>query len=183
MARTAPAEIETVQSFVNTANLEDERDELSTPSNLARWFEDAGLVSKRLKLNEADRERAVTLREALRDLIGVNDGTALSPASQQVLDEAAADSDLRVRFLKDGSTAVEPSAGGLDGALGRILAAAHVAMSTGAWAHFKLCQRDRCRWAFYDVSKNQSRRWCSMESCGNREKGEAFRNRRRATPR
>jgi predicted RNA-binding Zn ribbon-like protein len=33
------------------------------------------------------------------------------------------------------------------------------------------CQDDRgCGWLFIDTSKNHSRRWCSMESCGNRAK-------------
>lgn len=30
---------------------------------------------------------------------------------------------------------------------------------------------DGCGWLFYDTSKNGSRRWCSMEGCGNRAKG------------
>jgi predicted RNA-binding Zn ribbon-like protein len=33
------------------------------------------------------------------------------------------------------------------------------------------CQDDRgCGWLFMDTSKNHTRRWCSMESCGNRAK-------------
>jgi len=33
------------------------------------------------------------------------------------------------------------------------------------------CDDDRgCGWLFIDQSKNRSRRWCSMESCGNRAK-------------
>lgn len=179
MVSTAPTAVALVQSFVNTTNLEEQHDELATPSDLARWFVDAGLMARRQRLTDADREEAVRLREAIRDLIGVNSGTALAAESQAVLDDAAAKADLRVRFRRDGSTTVEPGAGGLDGALGHILAAIHLAMTTGVWGHFKLCQRDRCRWAFYDVSKNQSRRWCSMETCGNRAKGEAFRSRRR----
>ena len=27
-----------------------------------------------------------------------------------------------------------------------------------------------CGWLFLDLSKNHSRRWCSMEDCGNRAK-------------
>jgi predicted RNA-binding Zn ribbon-like protein len=35
------------------------------------------------------------------------------------------------------------------------------------------CQDDRgCGWLFLDTSKNHSRRWCSMESCGNRAKAQ-----------
>jgi len=32
------------------------------------------------------------------------------------------------------------------------------------------CANDRCRWLFLDDSKNGSRRWCSMQACGNRAK-------------
>jgi predicted RNA-binding Zn ribbon-like protein len=32
------------------------------------------------------------------------------------------------------------------------------------------CQSPDCGWLFLDTSKNHSRRWCSMEDCGNREK-------------
>jgi predicted RNA-binding Zn ribbon-like protein len=32
------------------------------------------------------------------------------------------------------------------------------------------CGAGDCRWLFLDTSKNRSRQWCSMRSCGNREK-------------
>lgn len=36
-----------------------------------------------------------------------------------------------------------------------------------------MCADDRgCGWLFYDTSRNRSRRWCSMESCGNRAKAQ-----------
>ena len=33
-----------------------------------------------------------------------------------------------------------------------------------------LCNARDCTWLFLDKTKNKSRRWCDMESCGNREK-------------
>jgi predicted RNA-binding Zn ribbon-like protein len=32
------------------------------------------------------------------------------------------------------------------------------------------CGADDCRWLFLDTSKNRTRQWCSMQSCGNRQK-------------
>lgn len=32
------------------------------------------------------------------------------------------------------------------------------------------CQAESCRYLFLDLSRNKSRRWCSSESCGNRER-------------
>jgi predicted RNA-binding Zn ribbon-like protein len=32
------------------------------------------------------------------------------------------------------------------------------------------CANNRCLWLFLDDSKNGTRRWCSMQACGNRAK-------------
>ncbi len=38
----------------------------------------------------------------------------------------------------------------------------------------KQCSGERCILVFLDTSKSKRRRWCSMESCGNRAKASAF---------
>ena len=42
------------------------------------------------------------------------------------------------------------------------------------------CAGPDCSWLFLDMSKNGSRRWCSMETCGNRAKARRHRERQRA---
>ena len=37
-------------------------------------------------------------------------------------------------------------------------------------ARVRECGADDCQWLFLDTSKNRTRQWCSMQSCGNREK-------------
>jgi predicted RNA-binding Zn ribbon-like protein len=32
------------------------------------------------------------------------------------------------------------------------------------------CGAEDCRWLFLDTTRNRSRQWCSMQSCGNRQK-------------
>ena len=34
----------------------------------------------------------------------------------------------------------------------------------------RVCASEDCQWLFLDTSKNKSRRWCDMKSCGNRAK-------------
>ena len=34
----------------------------------------------------------------------------------------------------------------------------------------RFCEAPDCEWLFLDRSRNRSRRWCDMASCGNREK-------------
>jgi predicted RNA-binding Zn ribbon-like protein len=37
-------------------------------------------------------------------------------------------------------------------------------------AQIRECANDECLWLFVDDSRNRTRRWCSMQSCGNRAK-------------
>jgi len=43
----------------------------------------------------------------------------------------------------------------------------------------KQCAGDHCGWLFLDTTKNNRRRWCEMEVCGNRAKQKRLRRRRR----
>jgi len=45
------------------------------------------------------------------------------------------------------------------------------------------CADDRCGWLFLDTSRNRSRRWCSMEDCGNRAKARRHYKRKRTVKR
>ena len=45
------------------------------------------------------------------------------------------------------------------------------------------CADDRCGWLFLDTSRNRSRRWCSMEDCGNRAKARRHYKRKHAVRR
>ena len=44
----------------------------------------------------------------------------------------------------------------------------------------KVCENPECQWAFYDGSRNRSRRWCDPSQCGNVFKVRQFRARQRA---
>ena len=45
----------------------------------------------------------------------------------------------------------------------------------------RVCASDSCNWLFIDTSKNHSRRWCNMKSCGNREKARRFYTRKKSS--
>ncbi len=49
--------------------------------------------------------------------------------------------------------------------------------ATADYPAIRKCEDPKCILWFYDSSKNHSRRWCSMELCGNRAKVAAFRER------
>jgi predicted RNA-binding Zn ribbon-like protein len=46
-------------------------------------------------------------------------------------------------------------------------------------ARLRICDGDHCGWLFLDLSKNASRRWCDMATCGNVAKARRFQKRRR----
>jgi predicted RNA-binding Zn ribbon-like protein len=41
-------------------------------------------------------------------------------------------------------------------------------------ARLHACASGTCRWLFLDTSKNRTRRWCDMKTCGNRAKARRF---------
>jgi predicted RNA-binding Zn ribbon-like protein len=47
----------------------------------------------------------------------------------------------------------------------------------------RMCGGAHCHWLFLDLTKNRTRRWCSMEVCGNRSKVRSFRSRANAAHR
>ena len=144
----------------------------------------------------ADRNRALALREAIRDLGRANHeprGTSVTgtvpvtdvrrrgemdprAAALAVLDATASTCALRVRF--DPAPRHEAVGAGPDDALALVLGVLAEAMGDGTWSRMKACPGPHCGWLFYDASRNRSSQWCSMQLCGNRVKGREFRARR-----
>jgi predicted RNA-binding Zn ribbon-like protein len=62
-----------------------------------------------------------------------------------------------------------------------VAASAMALAVSGRRRHLRSCADPRCGWVFLDETRNRSRRWCSMEDCGNRAKARAHYARRRAT--
>jgi predicted RNA-binding Zn ribbon-like protein len=64
-------------------------------------------------------------------------------------------------------------------ALGPIALAAVRLFTEGDFRRIRECGGHACGWLFYDRSKNNRRRWCEMEVCGNRAKQRRLAARRR----
>ncbi len=178
----APGDLEIVLEFVNSYEDESDgmREEFAT-SELARdWLVEHELLAGGGTVSEGERLRLIELREALSSLLIVNNGGPPNVRAIGLLNEAAAAAPLAVSFAPDGSTQLEPSGEGVNGAVARLLAIVFTAMIAGTWQRLKVCWSNSCRMAFYDSSKNHSATWCSMRVCGNRAKVRAYQERRRA---
>jgi len=168
---------ESIIDFVNTLDLRPHVESLSTPEQLAEWLSTRGLLDVGGRVTKGDLDEAVQVREALRDLLAAQNGLDTDvAAATAVLDEAARRARLTLHFSPAGAR-LEPSAPGVRGALGRLLAEVAAGMADGTWERMKACRAEDCRWAFLDTAKNRSRAWCSMQSCGNRAKANAYRAR------
>jgi predicted RNA-binding Zn ribbon-like protein len=178
--KTAPQPLYLVQRFVNSVDLETGEDELTSPAALRGWLAERGLMDAAEPVAERDLSRALDVREGLRALLRANNGEPLDHQKVERLDRAVARAGVRMRFRPGSAPALEPAAGGVDGALARLMAIVSGALEQGRWERLKACHRERCHWAFFDNSKNRSGRWCRMEECGNKEKARAFRERRRS---
>jgi hypothetical protein len=179
----APEPLALVQAFANTVAEEGHFrwEAIGDPDSLRSWLSSRWLLADGERVGEADVARAKEVRKALRSLLAANNGREADAAAIRALNLATERARLTVRFGADGRATLEPGAGGVDGALGRVLAAVHASMEEGIWGRLKSCANATCGWAFYDRSKNRSGRWCSMEVCGNRTKTRAYRRRRQGT--
>lgn len=67
----------------------------------------------------------------------------------------------------------------LDGIFWPIVQSAIDLLTSEDLYRVKQCEGGACGWLFLDTSRNRSRRWCSMEDCGNREKARRFYRKKR----
>ncbi len=174
----APASLRLVQEFLNTNDIEGASEAFSSASALGAWLVRRELIQGSVRLNDSDRLRAVSAREAIRDLLVARDeGAADSEATSQ-LERLSRAAGLALRIGPDRWELVT-SDQGVDAVVVRILGDVVAAMADGSWRRLKACRRDACRWTFWDGSRNRSGTWCAMSVCGNRAKGARFRARER----
>jgi predicted RNA-binding Zn ribbon-like protein len=175
--RPAPGSLDRIRLFLNTTDLEDGGDELDTPSAARKWLADHGLLRRSARLDENDLIRLVALREGLRSLAYANNGAPLDDHALERLNALAAGAPLAPAFSGGERFRLSGDARDVTGAMATLLAVVCEAMCEGTWSRLKACRNDRCRWAFYDASRNRVGYWCSMDTCGNRAKVRAYRQR------
>ena len=177
----APEPLDLVQDFVNTEIPDWNRDDIATPQALAEWLRARGLIRDSDVVDGDAFVAARALREALRELALANTlGEPPAPGRLAAIDAALGAFPLVVRAGSDGP-GVAPAGSGVRRGLGAIVAVVAAARMAGTWERLKACRQETCGWLFYDVSRNRSSSWCSMQVCGGREKSRAYRRRRSGT--
>jgi len=175
----APGDLELVRSFLSVHDHLG-ADPMSLPpshGSLREFFVEHRLIDPDEPVRERSLRSASLVHSALHRKVAGAEPTA---SELSIIDQAAREAGLELRFCSDGPPRIEPTARGVAGALGRILAAAFLAELDGTWERLKECSDDTCTSVFYDRSKNHSGRWHSMQTCGNRNKVRAWRARQHA---
>jgi predicted RNA-binding Zn ribbon-like protein len=181
-ARSPELCIDFVNTFVRFGT-----EELATYEDLLRWAAENAIVTAEtiellrltgsLRASEVERlmSAARRFREAIRKVL-------VAEPSVEDLDEVTTFLQRYMplqsfRWLDGGAQWVWPDRIDLERVLWPVAQSVLTTLTTNRRDRIRAC--GSCKQLFVDTSRNNSRRWCQMESCGNRVKGRAFQLRSR----
>lgn len=147
----------------------------STPEHVQQWFAAKGLWHGPATVSPEEVPRVIHLRSAIGALLREHLGADPDPRTRPTIEEVTRAAPIGITVGQDGALRLIPSGRGVDRALAEIVAALYRCQGSGKLDRLKLCKA--CGFAFYDESKNRSRIWCDMASCGSQEKARAYRKR------
>jgi predicted RNA-binding Zn ribbon-like protein len=177
--------------FVNTVNERpvgaDTREDLPDYASLLRWSQQAGILTARgaQELGRRAAEQPARAQRVLRDAVALRE--RLHRVFRAIIDGHAPDADdlerlsaslgevlarRRIhyrdhRFVQEWP---EPQSD-LASVLWPVLLSTQQVLCADDHGRIGACAPpDGCGWLYYDTSKNRSRRWCSMQTCGNSAK-------------
>jgi predicted RNA-binding Zn ribbon-like protein len=173
------------------------QEHLNSYHDLVSWGQQAQVLAEREAqslLEEAARrpaeatnvlERALGVREAIfRIFKSVSEDIVPEEDDLVSLSAAVAGAQVHARIV--------PKAGGfdwdwsgtaneLDRMMWPVVRSAADLLTSDELDDIRLCASETCNWLFMDTSKNHSRRWCDMKSCGNRAKARRFYGRKKSS--
>ncbi|MFB0536768.1 MAG: ABATE domain-containing protein [Anaerolineae bacterium] len=172
---------------------------LTSYSDLVAWSQHVGILTdhqvQRL-LKEAARrpvdasavlERAIALREAIyRIFLAISHGRPPQAADLAIFNAELSGALAQSRIVSTAEGFAWDWAGAeeaLDQMLWPVVHDAAGLLTSEELDRVGQCADDWCGWLFLDTSRNRSRRWCSMEDCGNRAKARRNYERKRAVRR
>ena len=154
--------------------------------DLVKWSGDSGVISSALaeRLREWSPRHPKRIAEIFSEAIGLREliyrvfhalGSDASPDAADLdrLNRQLRNMPPRTTIRRDSGRfgwAVEDSKPSAELILAPVLWSAGDLLVGPQLARLRECSNDKCLWLFLDDSKNGTRRWCSMQACGNRAK-------------
>jgi predicted RNA-binding Zn ribbon-like protein len=191
-----------VLDFLNTVGshrLTTPREDLVMPEDVVSWglqtgwldAERAHLMLVELQIRPGEARAALgrvrSFREALfRVFLAASEDAQLAadPLESFEREVRRAWAERRLVRTPEGDLRwLSPESSRLDAVIPAMALAAADLLTGPARSRVRLCEataRDGCGWLFMDTSRNGSRRWCEMKSCGNKYKSQRHYARNRA---
>ncbi|MFE6690462.1 CGNR zinc finger domain-containing protein [Streptomyces sp. NPDC057743] len=155
---------------------------IPTPQRLVDWLAVNGLAVE--SCTTAQLELAWLLREsmhaaataaALQDALPASAVRVINDCSVQGQAAAILTPDRQRRWRLNSASCVEDALG--------VIAADSISILSGERdGKLALCASPTCRAAFFDASQSRTRKWCDMNTCGNRQKKARFNANKRKNP-
>jgi predicted RNA-binding Zn ribbon-like protein len=178
-----------VLDFVNTvggSRFINPKEKVQASGDLLAWAVQAGVLSPpeaaRIARDAAARpaeaaralERTLAFRELVyRVLLPLAGGNPAPADDLEALDAEIhrAWAARRLAQTAEGLRWGQPDATHLEALVPRLALAAAELLTGPGFTRMRVCEdTDGCGWLFLDQTRNHSRRWCEMESCGNKHK-------------
>ena len=172
------------------------RELLNSYGDLVNWGRQAGILTESEAARPVQFEtchaaeaasvlnRAIALREVIyRTFSAVASGRSPEEADLADLNAALAEALSLSRIVPKRGRFVWDSAGDQDSPDRMLCAVARSAgdlLTSEELDRVRICDGHDCLWLFMDTSRNRSRRWCDMKSCGNRAKARQHYQRKKA---
>lgn len=171
------------------------RENLHRYEDLIVWAQQAGVLDRDLadRLAREGRrrpqaaaavlEQAIVLREAIyRILMAVAEDQPVPADDLGILNAelARALSHARVVPTSDGfAWDWEDRPEALERVLWPVARSTAELLTSDELSRVRVCDHEQCLWLFVDESRNRSRQWCDMKTCGNRAKAKRHYQRRK----
>ncbi|GEL77643.1 CGNR zinc finger domain-containing protein [Tenuibacillus multivorans] len=176
--------------FANTVSWHDSSEKsqelLTSYEKLVSWSLHANILKKQQSLSLLKKaesqpskakevlQQAIELRESIYQIFSlVSNNETPSSKDLSILNEALGNAYGMMRIVPgENKFSLEFFCEeALDEMLPPIVQSAiEILISEKELSRVKKCEGAPCGWLFLDTSRNRSRRWCSMEDCGNRAK-------------
>lgn len=175
--------------FINTIDPragEEAREYLTSYAELVAWSRHTNILADRQArhlIKEAARrtqdaalvlKKAITLREAIyRIFLAIANERQPNEGDLTELNNALSEALAQLRIAPGAAGFVYVWNGdraALDRMLWPVAQSAGELLTSDELNRVRECPGDKCGWLFMDLSRNNSRRWCDMNVCGNRAK-------------
>jgi predicted RNA-binding Zn ribbon-like protein len=140
---------------------------LREPADLARWYQQTGLLDEAIPITPAGLETARVLREAIYHYAQqVINNHAPAPEDEKVINAAASAAPLIPVLQSRAGRLTFPPTGAEQAALSTLARDSIDLFADTAGDRIRECASPECGLLFVDTSRPGQRRWCSSTACG-----------------